>query len=363
MADIYFRTDGNNKIATGHLMRCLAIARACIRKGAKVKFVVSDKQSFTLLQERFISLQEFEVYCLNSDYTNLLKELPALSALAIQKSTADTPKPWIFVDSYYANPVYLMTLRKNFRVAYLDDLRSFDCPVELVINYDTNEDCDYYAKADRKLLGAQYTPLREQFNNTVYTVRPTVEHVLLSTGGTDPYGVAEHLLKKIYQSTQILQSMHYHILTGSANTRYADLVSFARTHPNIHIHEGVSDVASLMASCDLAVCAGGTTLCELCAVGVPSISYLMAENQRMAVETYAGLGLIPCAGDIRPQTCNARNLNSDMLPPINHTTVSAILSFMTNMSQNLSARKESSQSMRAFLNGAGADQIACELTS
>lgn len=363
MADIYFRTDGNSKIATGHLMRCLAIARACMRKGAKVKFVVSDKQSFTLLQERFIFPQEFDVYCLNCDYTNLPKELPALSALAIQNGTADIPKPWIFVDSYYATPTYLMTLRKDFRVAYLDDLRSFDCPVDLVINYDTDEDCDYYSKSVRKLLGAQYTPLREQFNNTVYTVRPNVEHVLLSTGGTDPYGIAEHLLKEIYQSTQILQSMHYHILTGSTNTRYADLVSFARIHPNIHIHEGVSDVASLMASCDLAVCAGGTTLCELCAVGVPTISYLMAENQRTAVETYARLSLIPYAGDIRPQTCNAQNLNSDVLPPINHTTVSAILIFMTDMSQNVSARTKSSQSMRAFLNCAGADQIACELTS
>lgn len=363
MPDIYFRTDGNSEIATGHLMRCLAIARACMRKGAKVKFVVSDKQSFTLIQERFISPQEFEVYCLDSDYTNLPEELPTLSAPAIQNRAANAPKPWIFVDSYYATPSYLMALREDFRVAYLDDLRSFDCPVDLVINYDTDEDCGYYAKADRKLLGAQYTPLREQFSNTAYTVRPTVEHILLSTGGTDPYGVAEHLLRGIYKNAQISQSMHYHILTGSTNTRYADLVSFAQMHPNIHIHKGVGDVASLMASCDLAVCAGGTTLCELCAVGVPAISYLMAENQRTAVETYARLGLIPCAGDIRPQTYNVQNLNSDVLPEINHTTVSAILSFMTDMPQNLSARKKSSQSMRAFLNGAGADQIACELTS
>lgn len=348
MADIYFRTDGNSDIATGHLVRCLAIARACMRKRATVKFVVSDEQSFTLIQERFISPQEFEVYCLNSDYTNLPEELPALSALAIQNRAADASKPWIFVDSYYATPSYLTALRKDFRVAYLDDLRSFDCPVDLVINYDTDEDCDYYAKAGRKLLGAQYTPLREQFNNTAYTVRPTVKHVLLSTGGTDPYGVAECLLNEIYQSTQILQSMHYHILTGSTNTRLADLVSFAQIHPNIHIHKGVSDVASLMASCDLAVCAGGTTLCELCAVGVPAISYLMAENQRTAVENYAKSGLIPYAGDIRSA---------------GSTAIAAILSFMTYMSQNLSARTKSSQSMRAFLNGSGADQIAGELTS
>lgn len=349
MLEIYFRTDGNSEIATGHLMRCLAIARACIRQRATVKFIVSDEQSSTLMQERFISPHEFEVYCLNSDYTNLQDELPLLTTLSMRdKPMATAPKPWIFVDSYYATPSYLTALRKDFRVAYLDDLRSFDCPVDLVINYDTDKDCDCYAKAGRKLLGAQYTPLREQFNNKAYTVRPTVEHVLLSTGGTDPYGVAERLLKEIYCSTQMLQSMHYHILTSNSNTRYANLVSFAQIHPNIHIHEGISDVASLMASCDLAVCAGGTTLCELCAVGVPAISYLMAENQRTAVESYAKSGLIPCAGDIRPA---------------DSTAIAAILSFMTDMSQNLSARQKSSQSMRAFLNGSGADQIAGELTA
>ena len=133
----------------------------------------------------------------------------------------------------------------------MDDLRSFDCPVDLVINYDTDEDCAYYAKADRKLLGVQYTPLRDQFNNTVYTVRPAVEHVLLSTGGTDPYGIAEQLLHAIYhdspdtasmQGAHSLKSMHYHILTSSANMRYDALISYAQTHPNVHIHEGVSDV-------------------------------------------------------------------------------------------------------------------------
>ncbi len=392
MADIYFRTDGNDKIATGHVMRCLSIARACTKRGASVKFVVSDEHSLTLMQERFTAHQEFEIYCLDSDYTNLREELPLLRSLTAQDEagTADI-KPWIFIDSYYATPSYLLSLRETFRVAYLDDLRSFDCPVDLVINYDTDEDCEHYSAATRKLLGVQYTPLREQFSNTAYTVRPAVEHILLSTGGTDPYAVAEHLLTSVYHNTpcafsnpdgtnnsefasysqdmQILKSIQYHILTGSTNSRYDALTSFAEKNPTVHIHENVSDVASLMASCDLAVCAGGTTLCELCAVGVPTISYLMAENQRTAVETYARSGLIPYAGDIRPHTDNKQilqtiaDISPATLPPINHAALSTILSFMTYMSQNLSARTKSSQSMRAFLNGAGADQIARALIS
>lgn len=391
MTDIYFRTDGNSTIATGHLMRCLAIARACAKKNAAVAFIVSDEQSLSLLQENFAYAQEFETLCLHSDYTDMPAELMTLFALtAPADNAASDRKPWIFVDSYYATPKYLSALRDVFRVAYLDDLRSFDCPVDLVINYDTDKNCIYYASARCRLLGAQYTPLREQFENTAYTVRPSAGNVLLSTGGTDPYAVAYHLLDAVYHTQAddmrktkpttstadshlpvhdaslscppdipLLQSLHYHILTSSANTRYDALLSYAKEQPAVHIHKNVTDVASLMASCDLAVCAGGTTLCELCAVGVPTVSYLMADNQLTAVKTYAAAGLIPYAGDVRPEAART----TEALSPVNRSVIAAVLSFMTYMSQNMSMRQKSSQSMRAFLDGTGAVQIAGALLS
>lgn len=393
MTAIYFRTDGNSKIATGHLMRCLTIARACTRQGATVRFVVSDEESLALLQERFEIPQEFDTCCLNSNYENLSSEVPALlSSLTADSDaigTVSDAKPWIFIDSYYASTPYFMALREHFRVAYLDDLRSIDCMVDLLINYDTEEDCDCYANAARKLLGAQYTPLRKQFHTPSYTVRPEAKHVLLSTGGTDPYGIAEILLKNIYDGPSAgnslpgsiacnyavtLRSMHYHILTSRANIRYDALNAFAQTHPSVHIHTNVTEVAALMASCDLAVSAGGTTLCELCAVGVPSISYLMAENQRTAVETYAKRNLIPCAGDIRP-TASVQDSDSC----IHHTNTNSIshfitenpascmpnasilrhiLDFLSGMAQDYDARTAVSSSMRSFMDGTGAELIA-----
>ena len=42
---IYIRCDGNKEIATGHLMRCLSIATACVDKGAQITFLVADKES------------------------------------------------------------------------------------------------------------------------------------------------------------------------------------------------------------------------------------------------------------------------------------------------------------------------------
>lgn len=363
MTTIYFRVDGNGDIATGHIMRCLTIARACMQAGSQraqsveITFLVSDNESRSLLKNRFETPDEFNIHSLNSDFRHMEAEVSNLLSYIANTGmyhsvNAACEKPWLFVDSYFASPGYFRILSDYCKIAYLDDLRGFDCPVDLLINYDTQLDCPHYAGAVHKLLGMQYTPLRTQFQSPAYKVRPEAAHVFVSTGGTDPHAVAEQLLYAVYDCPNNhpditrLQSLHYHIVTSRINLRYDNLTALATENPHIHIYENVSDMASLMASCDLAVSAGGTTLSELCAVGVPTISYLMADNQRTAVETFAAAGIIPCAGDIRSTS-----------------VISGILHFMTIMSGNVGMRQKSSHNMRAFLDGCGAGRIADALLS
>ncbi|MCD8398441.1 MAG: hypothetical protein LUD12_14900, partial [Lachnospiraceae bacterium] len=56
---------------------------------------------------------------------------------------------------------------------------------------------------------------------------------------------------------------------------------------------------SLFDRADLVVSAGGTTLYELCACGVPTISYAIADNQLKNVYFFQKLNLIDYAGDAR----------------------------------------------------------------
>lgn len=339
MPAIYFRTDGNEEIATGHIMRCLSVARACTAFHAGIVFLVSDEKSMTLLTERFMRPNEFPVQCLHSDYKNLEAELPVLQSII-----SSTEESWLFIDSYYVTENYLSNLQKFCRTAYLDDILAFDYPVDVIINYDmeAEEAPSCYRKAARRLLGASYTPLREQFQNVSYEVKTEVKNILISTGGTDTYNVAGKLLRKISDNAS-LRSCHYHIITSRLNSHFQELEQSASHNAAIHIHENVQDMAALMAECDLAVSAGGTTLYELCAVGVPAVSFALADNQLNAVETFSKSHIIPYAGDIRLSLTDVTE---------------AVILFLEESVCSYEKRKKSSRCMRAFIDGNGSSRIA-----
>ena len=344
MPTIYFRTDGNEEIATGHIMRCLSIARACTALQVSCCFLVADETSLSILQDRFAFPDEFSFSCLHTNYQDMESELPVLQSLIKDCS-------WLFIDSYYVTPFYLSELRKQCRTAYLDDMLAFDYPVDLVINYDIDAEKipSCYRFIPNKLIGASYTPLREQFQNTVCQVRSEVHNIFLSTGGTDACNAAGKILNRIFteKDNAMLQNCQYHVVTSRLNSYYQELIRLSDTYPAIHIHENVQNMAFLMSECDLALSAGGTTLSELCAVGVPSISFATADNQLNAAETFAKKHIIPYAGDIRFSSDNV---------------LDNITAFLYENIHSYEKRQESARCMRSFIDGNGSARIACALT-
>lgn len=78
------------------------------------------------------------------------------------------------------------------------------------------------------------------------------------------------MLKRLCASDD-WKDVSFHVLTGPMHVHRAELAVMAGKDSRIVLHEQVSDMAALMSTCDLAFSAGGTTLYELCAVGVPSV--------------------------------------------------------------------------------------------
>lgn len=95
-----------------------------------------------------------------------MTELPQLLSLGAHTSSQ---KPLLFVDSYFVTKAYFEQAGRSFRIAYLDDVKAHDFPLDYVINYDVlskdtlAEYTRFYSSANTRLLGSSYAPLRPQF--------------------------------------------------------------------------------------------------------------------------------------------------------------------------------------------------------
>lgn len=288
---LYIRTDMNDTIATGHVMRCLAIADAAGKQGETTVFLLADGSASAFLAER-----GYESITLDTQWNDMEGELETLFSLIRKRKIKK-----LLIDSYQVTESYLAALRRAVKTVYLDDLNAFVYSVDMLVCYAVYWEKFGYEKAYREtklLLGTAYTPLREAFFSCrKKEIGDRIEHILLLSGGTDPYDTIKSLLEQLPRDS-------YRCITVLCGRYYAGYEELKKTYPegkNVAIYQAVPDIERYMAEADVAITAGGTTLYELCAVGTPSISYSFADNQLENVLQFQKDGLIDYAGDARKE--------------------------------------------------------------
>lgn len=267
------RADGNEKIGSGHLMRCLTVAGALAELNGNtgdILFLCADEGSVAQVKE-----YGFEAVSLGSDYTALEAELPKWQELLGDCGRIHS----ILADSYYVTDAYLQGLARYGRVMLLDDLQRKRYPVDGVVNYNAFAELSVYeglyAGSHTGLyVGSSYVPLRPQFQECHYTVAKQVRDVLITTGGGDAWDIAGAIFDAIYD-----EELNYHLIIGAFNPFLNVWKERQKRCRGLHLHHNVKDMAKLMSGCDLAVTAGGTTIYELAAIGIPFICFSYAENQ------------------------------------------------------------------------------------
>lgn len=267
------------------MMRCLTIAKAAQTAQKEILVLCADEDSARMARE-----QGFRAEALRTDYRDMESETEAWSRWIKGKDHI------ILVDSYYVTDAYLEKLHAYGKVFLMDDLQSRGYPVDGVINYNLFADQTVYRDLYRSrntqyFLGAQFAPLRAQFRNVQYTVREQVQQVLLTTGGGDADNIAGQILSAVYGP-----EVDFHVLVGRFSPHFSEWQERAVKTANIQIHYDVEDMAGLMSRCDLAITAGGSTVYELAAVGVPFICFAYAKNQEALVDFIGQRNIAGSAG-------------------------------------------------------------------
>ncbi len=332
---IGIRADANETIATGHVMRCIAIAQQL--KQLKQEFVFITADQFTT---NFLSEKGYKSICLNTSWNEKDSEIDL-----IIKCIKDNNIKKLIVDSYEVTKLYLSNLKKHTKVIYIDDLYKFDYPVDMLINYALNIDENRYKYLNKEvllLLGSGYTPLREEFQDSKIEIKDIVSNVLITTGGSDNLRIIEKIVKEIINK-EIYSEMKFHIIVGAFFYNLEELKTLAKKNKNIVLYQHVTNMAEIMKVCDVAISAGGTTLAELSACGLPTICFAVADNQLDGMQMYANREIMITVGDIR------KNIDQS----INH-----ILELLVKLMKNKELREKLYEKEKECIDGNGARRIA-----
>lgn len=286
---LLIRADGNERIGSGHLMRCFAIAQGYMRQGGRV--VLLTAPGLAVIEER-MSQAGITVIHLNAK---------AGSDSDLHETLAQSERfgaGWVILDGYHFPTLFHFGLKNGGKkVLLVDDHGTLDrYSADLILNQNIYANANMYVSklsAGSLLMGCEFSCLRDEFQKWVGWKRPkigTAMRIMITLGGADPDNVTLRVLQALKRLN--LPELQVTAIAGAGNPHLESLKKTAENSPfAIEVLTNVQEMPVLISVSDIAISAGGSTCWELAFLGLPSLVIVMAENQTQVASKLAELGI------------------------------------------------------------------------
>lgn len=317
-----FRTDASLVIGSGHVMRCLTLARVLRANGADVVFVCRLHSGHLV---DLIRSEGFACATLASpssstrisqglDYASWLGETAEQDATAVVEVLERTGRPdWLIVDHYGIGEEWEHILRPWCeRIMVIDDLanRPHDCDLLLDQNLADRRESRYEQLVEdhcAKLLGPRYALLQSEYVTLHRKSLPRhapVRRVFAYFGAADSGNLCVRVVQAFSRLARADVTLD--VVASSANSFWSVLSDQVRDDARVRLHGHVPSLAPLLQDADVAFGAGGATSWERCCLGVPAYVVTLTENQVPGTLALTSYGAIRWLGD-------ATRVSDDML--------------------------------------------------
>jgi spore coat polysaccharide biosynthesis predicted glycosyltransferase SpsG len=252
---IAIRADSGVNIGMGHVMRCKAIANEAELHGHFIRF--------------------FD----NLDVDTFVNE------------AANVGADCVLIDSYIWTEQCYKKVTNKFASVVIDDNARLNYSADLLINANLYAADLNYSGCDvkTKLLGGRYTILRDEFRNTAPSeFRQTVKRILVTMGGADINNYTSVVLEGLTE----IQGVEIVVIAGPL-MRCVDKIN----NYGASVIHSPNNMAEIINSCDIAVSSAGSTVYELCAMGVPSVLIQQADNQSRICDYFTKTGHMNVLGN------------------------------------------------------------------
>ena len=137
------------------------------------------------------------------------------------------------------------------------------------------------------------------------------KNILISLDGTNKNNITLKVIESIGSLIQAPKVNTVIVLGQNVNSLSEVGLAAGRLNCNTKVIIGSNNMAKLLSNCDLAIGAGGTFTWERCCLGVPSILFVLAENQQDIAIGMQKVGAAKVAFSISKITQHLEYLLSD----------------------------------------------------
>ncbi|MBD9598859.1 UDP-2,4-diacetamido-2,4,6-trideoxy-beta-L-altropyranose hydrolase [Pseudomonas sp. PDM10] len=293
---VLIRADASPIIGSGHIARCLTLARVLRQQGVHVAFACRRLPGHRL---ESLDAEGFETFELPDRYPEEDPRQPIEAMLPWQADIAAMGQAldhhpafdWIIVDHYGLDHQWQTAARRWApRIAAVDDLATRTYSVDLLLNQNLSGTPAAYVSLLKPncqtLLGPHFAMLREEFCCPAIEIKPEARRVLVNFGGFDAAMQTHHAMLALMDFAEL----EVDFVAGADNPAWDAMQALAVDRPNWRLQRFVSDFYRLMTEADLFVGAGGGTSWERAAMGLPAICIAVSNNQQTNGEVMATAG-------------------------------------------------------------------------
>ena len=310
---VIFRVDASLEMGIGHVMRCLTLANELKQQNHEIIFICRELTGNLILLIKYPVLvlpknDNFQSDGLYLNWLGVTQEQDAEQTIKVIPKNIDL----LIVDSYALDEIWHKQLKPyTKKIMVIDDLadRQFDCNVLLNQNLGTQIE-DYKDKVLNNcelLLGCDYALLRPEFPNLREKAlikrknTKVIKNILISMGGSDITNKTYDILQEVSDDLNIV------VILGGISPHNKIIKNYAKSKKNVKVVVDADNISSLMFDADLAIGAGGSTSWERCCLGLPTLLYVLAENQRKIAGNLEQLGAVKIVDNLKVNLQNILN--------------------------------------------------------
>ncbi len=279
-----FRADASTAIGSGHVVRCATLAHMLRAAGHEVEFACRALSGDLIA---WLGTDGFLVHQIDpGDHSVRDETKDAASTILVARGRRFD---WVIVDHYGLGVTWESAMRRAAeRICVIDDIgRPHDCDILLDQNYANPTHALYAGQVPAEctaLLGPEFALLRPEFAKlrplSLSRKRDRIARLLVCMGGGDPHNETLKVLNGLAGVAE--RMVQIDVVIGANNPNRDSIAAACAALPGAVMHVQTQRIAALLTEADCAICGAGNIALERCALGVPGLATIMADNQAAA---------------------------------------------------------------------------------